>query len=58
MSRARILKRRRRNILFQKAILAIVGVMIVFVSQYTPDPVVRFAVFILGLVIVVFAVFR
>ena len=57
MSRARLL-RRRRNLAIQKAVLAILGVMLVFVLQYTPDPVVRFGVFILGLAIVVIAVFR
>jgi hypothetical protein len=51
-------KRQRRINLLQKAVLAIMGVMVVYVSQNTPDPIVRTTVFILGLVIVVLAVLR
>lgn len=43
---------------FQKAIMAIFGVMIAYTSQYTPDPVVRTATLFLGMFVVLYAVIR
>jgi hypothetical protein len=50
-------RRMRRNPI-QRAVMAILGVMVVYVSQYTPDPLVRTVVFVLGLVIVIYAVLK
>ena len=49
--------KRKRNPL-QRAVMAVVGVMVVYVSNYTPDPVVRTAVFVLGLGIVIYAALK
>jgi hypothetical protein len=46
---------RKRNAL-QKAAFAVLGVLVVYISQYTPDPVVKTGFFILGLAIVLYAV--
>ena len=43
---------------FQKAIMAIFGVMIAYTSQYTPDPVVKTATLFFGMFIVLYAVIK
>jgi len=43
---------------FQRAIIAIFGVMIAYTSQYTPDPVVRTATLFLGMFVVLYAVVK